>query len=483
MRPQEGPAVARSVLFLVAGQVATAAISFGVTALLARHLGAGDYGIFFLAATLVQTAFVLVDLGQEYYLVRRIAVQPDDTRTLLGTGGALRLVVALATFPLLAGLAALLGYPDATRHAIALTVVVFGVGSIGDGVHLVLRGLERMDLEAALRVASKLAIGVATVVAVLAGGRLEAILGMQIVGSVAVVPVYYLALRRLRLTPPRLSLAATRSIVTGGAPFLLWALLVNAQPAVSALLLSVLAPPDVMGWYAAAFRLIGLLIFPATLVGVALYPPLSRLQVQSAARYHDLVASSLRATVLLGVLSAAGSYLFADAGVALVYGAGFDAAAGNLRVFAAYLPVVFVDITLGAAIMAAGGQRAWIFAKFAALLVATGGGLVLIPLTQSGYGNGGLGCAAATVVSEGVMLAAALALVPGVAAGLARDLARATAAALSMAAVAWLLRSTPLWVGASAAVSAYLATLVLLGAVRREDLRFLVDVMRLRPPA
>jgi len=482
-RVRDGRGVARNFVFLVAGQLATAALSLGVTAMLARHLGAQDYGVFYLAATLVQSAFVLADLGQQYYVVGRIARDPSAAAPLLGTGLALRLLGALVLWPLLAGLALVLDYPEATRVAIALTVVFVLASSIGDSVTIVLRGLERMDIGAVTSVAAKLLIAVAIAVAVISTGGLRAVLIAQILGSLAAVGVYWLALRRLHIAPPRVSWPAAVSLLSGGAPFLLWAVAVHLQPGVDALLLSVLAPPSVIGWYAAASKLMGLLIFPATILATALYPTLARLQAERAAAYGDLMTAALRVMVLLGILSMAGTYLFADTAVGLVYGsAAFAPAASCLRVLALYLLVAFVDVTLGAAIMAGTAPTRWIVAKLATVLVAAGLSVVLIPLTQSTLGNGGIGCAAAVVAAEVVMLITALRLVPldslTLVSGLSKNLGLGGIAALVMAGTAWMLRDSNPLGGMTISVGAYLATVYLLGAIRREDLRFMRDALR-----
>jgi O-antigen/teichoic acid export membrane protein len=345
-----------------------------------------------------------------------------------------------------------------------------------------------MGLEAGLRVVSKLLVGAAIVLGVINDGRLERVLVMQIVGAVAVLPVYWLALRRLHLTRVRTSLPTAVAVLSGGAPFLLWAAVVTAQPSLDALLLSKLAPSSVIGWYAAASKLVGLLIFPATLVAAALYPTFSRLYAQRSVKYGKLVQIALRATVVLGMLSTVGTYLFGDVAVALIYGPeGFAPAATNLKLLAAYLPLVFVDITLGTAIMAASIQTRWIVAKIVSLAVATGLDVALIPLAQARYGNGGLGCAAATFAAELVMFVAAFVLVPvekkRLAIGLSNDVGRVVAAALIMAGVAWIVRSAQPLLGMTVAVATYFASIYLLGVIRREDVRLVGDVVRLRAPA
>ncbi len=478
---REGVGVARNAFFLVAGQVATAAVSFALTAVLARHLGAQDYGVFYLAATLVQSAFVLADFGQDNYVVASIAKDATSAATLLGTGLILRLAGAIAVYPLLVCVAAVLDYPEATRAAISLTIVFFFLSSIPNGINVVLRGLERMDLEAALRVASKVLVAVAIGLAVIGDGGLTAVLVTQILGAAAAVIVYWFALRRVGVAHPRLSLPAAASIISGGFPFLLWGIVATSQSSVDALLLSVLAPPSVIGWHGAAWKLIGMLTFPANVLAAALYPTLSRLY--GSAKYGTLLDDALRATVILGFLSATGTYLFADTAIAMIYGADvFGPAASNLRLLAAYVPLVFVNIILGTALMAASRLTPWILAKLGSVLVAAGMSLVLIPLAQSSLGNGGLGCAAGTLAAEAVMFVAALLLVPidrpRLAATLAKHFGRGAAAAAAMAGAAWMMRGADPLASMAIAVTTYCASAGLLGAVRREDVRFVRDVVR-----
>jgi O-antigen/teichoic acid export membrane protein len=481
---REGAGVARNALFLVSGQLATTAISFAVTAVLAWHLGAADYGVFFLAATLAQSAFVLADFGQEYYVVGRIAQDPTGAATLLGSGLLVRLAASVVIVPLLAGLAAVLGYPETTGAAIWLTVASFFLASIRDGVTVVLRGLERMEVEAVLRVVSTILVAGAIAVAVVGGGGLAAVLVMQALGAAAALVACWFAIRRVGIAWPRPSLPIAVSILWGGAPFLLQAAVISSQSGLDAILLSVLVPSSVIGWHGAAWKLVGTLLIPANVLAAALFPALARLQ--ASANYGAILEEGLRATVVLGFLCAAGTFLFADAAIALVYGTEvFGPAAGNLRVLAVYLPLVFLNIVLGAAIMAAGRLTPWIRAKLVSVVVAVVVSLVLIPLSQSSLGNGGLGVAAGTVAAELVMFAAALRLVPfdraRLRGRLPKDLGRGALAAVAMAAAAWATRDSDVVLRIGMSVAVYLASACLLGAIRREDVRVIRDVVRFRP--
>src|SRR5205085_1403966 len=138
----------------------------------------------------------------------------------------------------------------------------------------------------------------------------------------------------------------------------------------------------------------------ASMLSTALYPTLSRLHAEGGVRYAELVHSVLRATVLFGMLFAAGTFLFANEIVGLVYGLDhFAPAVGTLKVLAGYLVLVFVDITLSVAVIAANAQTPWIVAKMVSVLLAVGLNIVLVPICHAAFGNGGIGIAASTVTT------------------------------------------------------------------------------------
>jgi hypothetical protein len=99
--------------------------------------------------------------------------------------------------------------------------------------------------------------------------------------------------------------------------------------------------------------------------------------------------------------------------------------------------------------------------------------LVAIPYTQATLGNGAIGAAAVTTITELFMLVVALRLLPrGVLdrASVA-NAARCGAAGLVMAAAIWLTRDAPLPAIAIVGVAAYGACCLRLGVVSTRDLK------------
>jgi O-antigen/teichoic acid export membrane protein len=233
-------------------------------------------------------------------------------------------------------------------------------------------------------------------------------------GSVSISLVLALVLhRRLRMPRLRVDPKRFRDILAGGAPFVLFNLALSGHPYVDANLFSMLASPAAVGWYAAAQRFVGTLIFPAGIAGVALYPTLARFAGDTAA-LRSKARDALRLVLVLGALVGAGTALYADVAVTLVYKReGFAPAIDVLRALGPYLFLMFVNILLGNAILAIGKARtAFTAAKFVALVIGGLLDLILIPYFDVKYGNGGIGLALALTVAEMVMTLAAVRLAP-----------------------------------------------------------------------
>ena len=78
--------MAKNAFHLVLGQVATTALAIVFSAALGRTLGAGDFGLYFLISSFATFAYVVVDWGQQFYVIREVARTPERGGELLVTG-------------------------------------------------------------------------------------------------------------------------------------------------------------------------------------------------------------------------------------------------------------------------------------------------------------------------------------------------------------------------------------------------------------
>jgi O-antigen/teichoic acid export membrane protein len=480
---EEVGTVARNAFHLVIGQVLTTALAIVFSAALGRSLGAQDFGLYYLVSTTSLFAYVFVEWGQPYFVMREVARQPRRSGDLLGTALALRVAFAMLVL-VPAGLVGwAVGY-GARTLCLSILLILAGLPlSLAQGYGMVFRAYDRMGRDATVSVSNK-AMALCVALPVLAlGAGIPGVIVAQGVAGLGALGVAALLHRRLGAPPLRVSPETARELLAAGVPLLAMMAAVQVQPYLDAIILSKLVPGTVVGWFGAARGILNSLMAPAAILGAAAYPRIARVSGDAAALRRE-VRSAFRPLLWLGALAGTGTYLFAETAIGLIYGArGFGPSATILKVFAPGLFLVFIDILLGNVIYAA-GRGTWLaVAKVLSVVVGTALDLVLVPFFQSRFGNGGIGVFVAFGLSEIVVLGGALRILRrGTLTGAtALDVARAVAAAGITLAVFRLLPPLAPWAGVPLCVAVFALSSLGVGLMGGRDLARLRTLVR--PPS
>jgi O-antigen/teichoic acid export membrane protein len=286
--------------------------------------------------------------------------------------------------------------------------------------------------------------------------------------------------RRVALGPLRFSWEAAREMIACGTPILAMMIAASVQPYLDAIILSKLAPADAVGWFGAAKNIMGTLLAPALIIGAAGFPRLSRAATDTAV-FQGEVRATLRPMLLLGALAGAGTYLFGDVAIGIVYGQrNFGPAGTIVKIFGPGLFLLFIDVLFGYALTALGRTGAFSMVKILSVLVSTGLDLVLIPLFQQRSGNGGAGAVLAFVLSEVVVFGGALLLMPrgSLRPAVALDIGRAVGAGVITALLFQWLPPIPFYLGIPLCIVTFVLLAKAVGLVRRDDLLLLRTALR-----
>jgi O-antigen/teichoic acid export membrane protein len=481
---QPDATVAQNAFFLVVGQVATTALAIVFSAALGRHLGATDFGVYYLVTTMSTFAYVFVEWGQPYFVIRLLAQVPQRAGDLLGTALALRAAFGIVV-TVLAGLTAWgLGY-GAHISTLAVFLILANLPLfLAQGFGMVFRAYDQMGRDAAISVSNKATALCVAVPALVYGAGIPGVILAQAVAGVAALGVAVKLFSRLGSPPLRASSATARELIAAGAPILAVTAATWAQPYLDVMILSKLAPASAVGWFGAARSILGTLMAPAVILGAAAYPRLARASAEPAELRRE-VRSAFRPLLWLAALAGTGTYLFARTVVALIYGAqGFGPSATILEVFAPGLFLLFVDILLGNILYASGRGNGFAIAKIVSVIVGTALDLLLIPYFQERYSNGGIGVMVAFALSEFVVFAGAM-LVLGrgtLGSATALDVVRALAAAGATLLLFYVMGPAPPWIGIPVCVAVFAAASAAFGLMRRGDVVVLRALAR-RPRA
>jgi O-antigen/teichoic acid export membrane protein len=259
-----------------------------------------------------------------------------------------------------------------------------------------------------------------------------------------------------------------------GTPFVFSNLTLALQPFIDAIFLSKFSSQEAVGWYSVTCRLVGVLILPAVALIGSLYPTLCRLWEETESGYLETTRDAIKGITLLAAPAALGCALYPEVGVALFGEGKFGPAEDNLRVMSMFLFLVYFSMPFSTAVLAAGKRRAWAIVQ----LLCIAAGLLLDPLLiswfQEHFNNGGLGLCVATVVTESLVIVAAVFLMPrGVLnRSVLRTMMLAALSGIPMVAVAVALKGkmSP-FISAPIAAAAYVVAAVLTGAITSAQLQ------------
>lgn len=447
-----------------------------VNGIMGRYLGAEAFGHIYVASTLARLGFLFVEWGHNGVLPAGVARDRSLAGEYLATSLTWRVVMAVVVFLALALGSWLLGYTKTFQIVLALVAMQWLLGSLATACQDVVKGYERTDVTAAAQLGTQLLSVLIVVPILVLGGGLTATLLGQLAGAAILLVFVWIVTRRISPGPLLITRRAFRELFGQGSYFLSFGVAMALQANVDTVLLKELAPGEVVGWQAAAQRLAGVLVIPASALISALYPTLSRLHHEDPDGYIDTVRRALRGTVLLAIPMGVCCALYRELGIRLFSKEQFAQAEQNLLFYAVLIPLVYVSMPLGTALLAAGRQRAWAAVQMLCVVVSIGLDPFLIPWFQKHYGNGGLGVCFASVFSEIFMVLAGLLMMKrGIVSGtLLVALGKAVLAGGVMVGAGFVLRSITPFVAAPIVLLVYAAFLWVIGGIQKDE----IDVVK-----
>ena len=472
-----------------ASQLVTWTLSWILLVILPRKLGDANFGKLFFALSYGMIFSQLINLGVNTFLVREVAVlhpSPDlpDTenarrrkalQALLSNVFTFKVALAIVVFVLQSAVIFVLPYDTETRTAVLIIGLGTCLGAVSQTLGGVFQGLENMLGPNVALIVEKVIITGGCWLLLSLGCELRAVCWVHTAALVFSFVLQLGWLRRLERFAFAWDHVLIRRVFLGGLPFLVWVIFGEIYVRIDVLMLSLMTSDAVVGWYGAATRLYGTLLFIPTIMMSSVFPAMMRLGAGGQDEVAFGRASERLMNLLLfsGVPVAAGTIAIAAPLVKLLYGDGpFAQAAPNLQILGGSILLVSIDIILGTALIARGKEKPWAGMAVAAAFFNPLLNLWAIPWATKVCGNGGIGASWATLLTEVLMMLGALWLMPKGVFSRRNLLCGAKAIALGVAMVLllrwWGTQNIFLLMAAGGAF--YIPLALLIGVVPREDL-------------
>ena len=418
----------RNTAIQVGAQAVTWTLSWVLLVVLPRYLGDAGFGKLFFAISYGTIFSAFINLGVNTYVVREVAVMKSQhgmdggekrrekqVGELIGNVFCLKITLAIIVYAIMSGLIYLLPYEDLTRQAVLIIGASTCLGAVTLTLGGVFQGFESMSVPSIALILEKIIITTACVLLLMSGYSLLSVCWVYLAGAVANFIVTFLFLFRKIPFGFNWKRDSIRKIFLGGLPFFIWIIFGEIYVRIDVLMLSQMTSDAVVGWYGAAFRLYSTLLFIPHILNTSIFPAMSRMGADKE-NWDDFAKASRRVMNLMlfiAVPTAAGTILIADPILVLLYGISpFQHAGPCLKLFGVSILLVCVDVLLGSILIARGKEKQWAYMAILAAIFNVLLNIFAIPLTQKVYGNGGIGAAASTVLTEGLLMAGAFYLMP-----------------------------------------------------------------------
>ncbi len=478
MNSEIAKSVAKNTTIQMTQQLITWSSSFVLMLFLPRILGPENYGALFLGMSVAGIFGMVVSFDGRMGIAKRVARDREDAASIVSNAIGLRLIFWVAAFAAMMLFAFLANYTPMVRAIL----IIFGIEMLWGGMQQVLMGtflgFEAVQFSSVGAIVERLFVSIAGVTALLLGVNTVGIAIIMITGTFLNFLLCARFMRRFVAHLRRFDWGTARRFIKEGVPYLLWTIFGVIYYRVDSVMLSLLTPPAVVGWYGAAYKFFDMLVFLPSIYSLAILPVLSKLWGKQDDMLARTTQKSLEFIMLAGIPISVCVFFFSPTIIRFFFGlGGYAASVINLEIFGVGLLLVYVDMVLGTALFACDKQKEWAAVAFFAVIVNVSLNYFLIPYFQHTTGNGGIGAAIATIVTEYFVMLSALVLLPREVLGTAvlPVSLKAIAAGAVMICSLWMMQqASVIWVaGAIAGPLVYVLTLLLLRTFSAQERAFI----------
>lgn len=470
-------------------QLATWSLTLISTVVIPRYLGAELIGRLQLATAVWAMGLAVIEFGMDLAMTKTVARDHTRIGPTLATSVVTRLLIGVPVTLVLFAYAFLIGYADQIVVLLAIVGARTLFQAVSGSATSVLMGIEDMGPVSVAAIAGR-ALSLCGGLAALALGRgVYMVAAFGVAGVVLNLLVQLRALQRARRRiPGSLPLGVDRAAMVGllreSLPYLWITLFMIVYQQIDTIVISIAVEDDrVLGWYTVYDRLAGTLMFVPTVFMSAVYPALSRLYAGGedggVARHNQLTARSFRLMLLISVPLGFGLSTIARPVIELLYGDEFSQAGQVMAVGGLVISLTYLTTVMGMFLISMDRQREWTRVMVLGVLLTIPLDLVLVPWCQDRFDNGAIGGALAYAITESVILAGSLRLLPrgALGPGSAGYAARAVLGGLIMMAAVFPLRDLFLVVPVAAGAVVFGASVFLLRLTTPDDRQLALDLL------
>ncbi len=371
----------KNFFFKLMGEIGSRALALGFYIIIARKLGAFNFGRYSFAYSFTALFVILMNLGVDTILIRDVSRLRQEVKTYVANINVLKLFLSIITWVIIHFMIIGLGYPkDVIQIVDLMALVIIGTGIL-EYVCAIFNAFEQMQYETFLKVINKILFLALGVGALLAGLSLTGLLKGLILAYAITIFIGFLLINN-KITPLHFNFdfKFCQKLLKLSFPVFLSFAFLTIYKNLDVVFLSLFhCPEQEIGWYTSTVKLGDVLrAIPVLCVG-AVFPIFSSLSLYSKEKLKKAVNWLIKLLCLFSIPLAFGTSVLSGKIIFFVYGKEYLPAALALAISIWAFIFVFVNYAIMQFIVIIDKQKFNIISSGCALIVNAVLNVFLIP--------------------------------------------------------------------------------------------------------
>jgi O-antigen/teichoic acid export membrane protein len=467
--------IARNTMVLLIGKIITIVLTYFYTIYTARYLGAEGFGILSFAIAFTGISCLLADLGLSTLAIREISRNNLLASKYVGNILAIKMILAVITLGFTVITINLLGYPFKT--VIVVYVMIFSTifTSFTSLFNSIFQALQKMEYISLSTILNSLLMFVGTVMIISQDREIIYFASIYFLVNLIVLGYsIYICIHKFLIPKIEFDLSFWKDLLKESIPYWLTTLFLSIYYGMDMVMLSIMKGNEIVGWYAASYRLIdGVAIIPIVFMSV-MYPIFSKYHVDSKNTLNIAFNKSLKYMTIIGIPIGIGTTILADEIIMFLYGNGYELSVGVLKILIWASVLSFISWTPATLLNSTNKQRTLMILTFIGAILNFILNYLLIPSLS--YEGAGI----ATVITElvvGLMMLAQVQKTQNLLAPLFDAVFRSLISATAMGLLILTLKTYILLLIPLASII-YFISLFIVGGFEKEDFNLLKSSMK-----
>lgn len=468
--------IARNTLILFTGEIITILSSYLYTIFTARYLGAEGFGILSFAIAFTGISCLLVDLGLSVLTTREVSRNNLLAGKYIGNILAIKTILTILTLSFTGLVINLLVYPFQTVMVVYLITLATISTSFANIFYSIFQAFQKMEYISAGAIIYSVLMFAGTIIAI--NQNLEIIYFASIYFLVSLIALgysTYICIKKFVIPKIEFDLPFWKSVLKESIPFWMTSVFVVIYFRMDMIMLSMIKGNEVVGWYAASYKLIeGLSIIPGVFMSV-MFPIFSRCYIDSKKSLELAFKKSLKILVIIAIPIGVGTTILADEIIMFFYGSEYAHSAEALKILIWVSVLSFIHWTPATLLNSTNRQRTlMIFTCIGAILNLVLNYTLIPSLSYKGAGI-------ATVITElvvGILMLSYIQKRLNLLTLLIDAIFKSLISAIAMGVFVWIFKDYMLILLVPLASIFYFCSLVIVNGVGKDDLKILNQALK-----